>query len=178
MGEYNSPMPHQIVVNDCTKQHEMVGANLMFALYVSLLRLPTQDRTESIILLDEIAGAEDSNGEPGLLDSFSSGQDMSPIQGKEEIGSVLDGGSQDMHVLLGDILAVPVQDFGAWHGHKAPVDLCQPSVEAALAFQGKRIERMKALYQDGEGDLRSKAARPASIKEQRRTTFRGVRSGD
>jgi len=31
----------------CTKQHETVGANLMFALYVSLLRLPTQDRTES-----------------------------------------------------------------------------------------------------------------------------------
>jgi len=47
MGEYNSPMPHQIVVNDCTKQHETVGANLMFALYVSLLQLPTQDRTES-----------------------------------------------------------------------------------------------------------------------------------
>jgi len=42
----DSPLLQQIVVNNCIKQYETVGANLMFALYVSLLRLQTQDRTE------------------------------------------------------------------------------------------------------------------------------------
>jgi len=52
-----------------------------------------------IVLVDELAWPEDTDGKAGLLNSLSTGEDVPAIQGQEELASAVHRGGKDVGIL-------------------------------------------------------------------------------
>jgi len=131
-----------------------------------------------IVLLDEVAWSENTDGKTSLLSRLTAGKDVPAIQGQEELAFALDRGGQHVGVLGIDEGGVFLKGILRGYGEELPVDLSKISVKAGQRLLGKiSFQGVEGLQDDEESGLRGEPSPLAGFKKKSGDPFWGMGSG-